>query len=302
MNSRVDVAIVLVGYNSGPYLSQCLESLRLTEWRGRSHLVVYVDNGSGDGSVEIMRELWPEGTIIVNNRNVGFCKACNQGVAASDSRYIYLLNIDTLLFPDSVTLLAEFLDRTPRAAAAGNRLLNADRSDQWSARRFPTWRNALFGRRTWLGRKFRDSLIVRDYLYKDKLTRGEPFAVDWVPGSCTLVRREAYDLVGGLPDEMHYWSDAVFCDRLRKAEWEIFVVPEAKLIHFEGNSTGRKSRAIRQWLIADFHQGAYRFYCEHYHLGPHHPIRWVAKLGLRLRAWLLAAADLPFGLRFWRKN
>jgi len=196
---------------------------------------------SSDGSLEMMRELWPQVTIIANDCNVGFCNACNQGVAATDSRYIYLLNVDALLFTDSVTLLADFLDRTPRAAAAGNRLLNADRSDQWSARRFPTWRNALVGRRSWLGRRFPDTKLVRDYLYKDQLERGEPFAVDWVPGSCTLVRREAYELVGGLPAGMHYWSDAVFCDRLRKARWEIFVVPESKLIHFEGNSTGRKS-------------------------------------------------------------
>src|ERR1700731_1848330 len=125
MMAPADIALGLGGFNSRPYLSECLRSLGLTDWRGRSHQVVYVDNGSSDGSMEMMRELWPQVTIIANDSNVGFCNACNQGVAATDSRYIYLLNVDALLFTDSVTLLAEFLDRTPRAAAAGNRLLNA---------------------------------------------------------------------------------------------------------------------------------------------------------------------------------
>ncbi len=292
MMAQVDIAVVLVGFNSREYLRQCVESLLLVEWRGYSHQVVYVDNASRDGSVEMLRQLVPEATIIANAHNAGFSAACNQGAAASHSRYIYLLNVDTQLFPDSVTLLAEFLDRTPQAVAAGNRLLNADHSEQWSARRFPTWRNALFGRRSWLGYRFSDSRPVRAYLYKDQLDGDQPFSVDWIPGSCTLVRREAYQQVGGLPEEMHYWSDAVFCDRLRKAGGEVFCVPQAKLIHFEGNSTGQKSRALRRWLISDFHRGAYQFYCEHYALGPYHPARWLAKLGLGFRAGLLMIADL----------
>lgn len=296
MTGRTDIAVILVGFNSGSYLQQCVESLESAKWRAYSHQVVYVDNGSSDGSVEMLRQLLPRATIIANSQNAGFSKACNQGVAATDSRYIYLLNVDTLLFPDSVTMLAEFLDQTPYAGAAGNRLLNADRSDQWSARRFPTWRNVLFGRRSRLGRRFPDLPLVRHYLYKDQLARGKPFPVDWIPGSCTLVRREAYKRIGGLPEGMHYWSDAVFCDRLRRAGWEIYCLPKAALIHFEGNATGHKSRTLRRWLISDFHRGAYQFYCEHHNLGPYNPIRWSARLGLALRAELLGIAELVFPL------
>lgn len=294
MTPRTDIAIVLVGFNSRSYLQQCVESLQSAEWRGYSHHVVYVDNGSSDGSVEWLRQQLPGATIIANSQNAGFSKACNQGAAAVESRYIYLLNVDTVLLPDSATRLAEFLDQSPNAGAAGNRLLNADRSDQWSARRFPTLRNAFFGRRSYLGRKFPDLGPVRHYLYKDELALGKPFPVDWVPGSCTLVRREAYHRIGGLPEGMHYWSDAVFCDRLRRAGWEIYCLPDAALIHFEGNGTGQKSHSLRQWLISDFHQGAYQFYCEHHDLGPYHPIRWTAKLGLELRAGLLKITDRVF--------
>jgi N-acetylglucosaminyl-diphospho-decaprenol L-rhamnosyltransferase len=291
MNARKDIGVVLVGINSEPYLAECLKSIFQTDWRGYSYEIVYVDNASSDGSVAMVRSDFPSVKVLVNSHNQGFCKACNQGAAVSDSRYIYLLNNDTVLFRDSVPLLAEFLDRTPTAAAAGNRLLNPDLSDQWSARRFPTWINAVFGRRSFFSKLFPHARPVRDYLYKHEFGKGEPFSVDWVPGSCTLVRREAYQLVHGLPEHMHYWSDAVFCARLMRAGWETFIVPQAKLIHYEGKGTGQKSPATRRWLIRDFHQGAYHFYCEHYQLGPWNPARWLARLGLGTRARFLLLTD-----------
>ena len=291
MCADTHIAVVLVGFNSRDYLADCLSSLHRAEWRGYSRTVIYVDNASSDGSVAMVRQRWPAVRVIDNASNVGFSNACNQGVAASDSQYIYLLNVDTVVFSDSIWRLAKFLDETPAAAAAGNRLVNGDLTEQWSARRFPNWRNGIFGRRSWLGRRLPNCRPVRDYLYKDKLETGEPFAVDWIPGSCTLIRRKSYVQVGGLPEGLHYWSDAVFCDRIRKAGWEIFIVPAARLIHLEGDGTGGKSAKLRRWLIADFHKGAYHFYCEHYNLGPYHPARLMAKVGLGMRASLLVAMD-----------
>jgi GT2 family glycosyltransferase len=250
-----------------------------------------VDNGSVDGSVDAVRAEFPAAIILANPHNAGFCAACNLGVAALESRYVYLLNNDTVALANSIAPLVDFLDRTPAAGAAGNRLLNPDASDQWSARRFPTWVNGLFGRRSLLRRLFPAAALVRDYLYTEEMAGGEPFEVDWVPGSCTLVRREAYRQAGGLPEHMHYWSDAVFCRRLRCHGWSVHVVPEAPLIHDEGKGTGRQSPSLRRWLIADFHAGAYRFYCEHYALGPWHPARWLAWTALGARARVLIAAD-----------
>jgi N-acetylglucosaminyl-diphospho-decaprenol L-rhamnosyltransferase len=291
MSLQKDVAVIVVGINSKEYVRQLLRSLPCADMAGYSLETVYIDNASADGSAEMVRLEFPGVTVLANRTNVGFCAACNQGVAATNSRYIYLLNNDTVVLPGSLAPLLRFLNSHPEAGAAGNRLLNPDLTDQWSARRFPTWSNALFGRRTWLTRIFPNAGVVRDYLYKEHFALGRPFAVDWIPGSCTLVRREAYRQVGGLPEDMHYWSDALFCGRLRGAGWQIYIVPEAPLIHHEGHGTGGKSRAVRKWLIADFHNGAYRFYCEHYRLGPWHPGRWIARLGLGLRARMLVLAD-----------
>jgi N-acetylglucosaminyl-diphospho-decaprenol L-rhamnosyltransferase len=287
----IDIAVVIVGFSSRDYVRRCLTSLAAAEWGGFSHQIVYVDNASTDGSVEMVRTEFPSVQVIANRRNVGFSAACNRGAATVDSRYVYLLNNDTVLFLDSVRLLAEFLERTPSAGVAANRLLNPDLTDQWSARRFPTWINAIFGRRSLISRWFPQAAALNTYLYKESLAAGQPFPVDWVPGSCSLVRRAAYEQVRGVPEDMHYWSDAVFCDRIRKHGWEIYVVTEARLIHEEGHGTGGKTPAVRRWLIHDFHKGAYLFYCEHYELGAWNPARWLAAIGLRARAQLLIAAD-----------
>jgi N-acetylglucosaminyl-diphospho-decaprenol L-rhamnosyltransferase len=295
VTGQADVMVVVVGYNSKDTLGACFTSLLNTDWGKITAAAYFVDNASADGSVAFVQEFDPRIQIIANKTNLGFCEACNQAVRASDSRYVYLLNPDTELAKDAIPKLVRFLDSQPNVGAAGNRLLNPDGSDQWSARRFPDAINGLFGRRSALTKHFPDSKLVRHYLYKDELARGEPFPVDWIPGSCTLIRREAYEQVGGLPADMHYWSDAVFCDRVRKQGWEIFTLPDAKLFHAEGTGTGRKEPALRRWLIEDFHRGALRFYSEHYGLRPgtfKHSLA-QACLGVRARAMITAARLSP---------
>jgi hypothetical protein len=292
VTSKSDITVAIVGINSRKYVQACLTSLAQVDWRGYSHTIVYVDNASTDGSVEMVNRRFPSVRVLANQQNLGFCAACNRAVEHVESRYVYLLNNDTVLFQDSLWPLVDFLDRTSAAGAAGNRLLNPDLTDQWSARRFPTWANAVFGRRTTLGRWFGGSGMVNHYLYKSSFEKAEPFLVDWVPGSCTLVRRDAYIRAGGLPEDMHYWSDAVFCDRLHKLGWSIYVVPAAKLVHYEGQGTGGRNASVRRWLISDFHRGAYRFYCEHYAPGKYNPVRWLARAALEARARMLIAADV----------
>ncbi len=292
MNPPTDLAIVIVGLNARHYVQQCLVSLAKTEWRGLTQETIYVDNGSSDGSPDVVRDEFPEVTLIANSTNLGFCQACNQGAKASHSRYVFYLNDDTLVFEDTIPKLVRFLNQKPDALAAGCRLVYPDMREQWSARRFPTWRNALFGRKSALSRYFPNARVVRRYLYKDQMERGDPFVVDWIPGSCTLVRREAVERIGGLPEDLHYWSDAVFCSRLMHANTgKIYLVPSSTLIHIEGKGSGAESYESADWKIRDFHRGAYAFYCEYHRLGSRHPARWVAVAGLGARAGMLLCAN-----------
>ncbi len=292
-----DIAIVIPGMNTKDYVQKCLESLERTEWRGYSHEIIYVDNGSVDNSVETVATQFPYVKIISNEKNLGFCKGANQGAAQANSRYILHLNNDTLLSPDSVPLLAEFLDHTPEAAVVGSRLLNPDLSEQWSARRFPSWFNAIAGRRSLVARLFPNLGMVRRYLFKDELQRGEPFAVDWVPTPCMMVRSEVFQRLRGFPEQYYYWHEAIFCTQIQKAGYKIFIHPRSKVIHFEGKGGGPRPYHVRRWHIIDFHRGAFRFYCEHHNIGSLNPLRWFAGAALATRALLLLAANRLAGLK-----
>jgi hypothetical protein len=300
-STRKDIAVMLVGLNTRDYVKNCLESLARTDWCGYTHEIIYVDNGSADDSVELVRGEFPEVKVIANLENLGFCKAANQAAALANSRYHLQLNNDTLVYPDSAPLLAEFFDRTPDAAVAGARLLNPDLSDQWSARRFPSWVHAFFGRRSALSRWFPQAKPVREYLYKDQLRGEKPFQVDWVPTPCMLIREEVFQRVGGMPEDFYYWHEAVFCDRVRqdggRDGGKVYVVPRSKVIHFEGKGGGARPYRVRRWHIKDFHRGAYRFYCERYHPGTLNPARWFIAAGLALRALALLTANWLTSLR-----
>jgi N-acetylglucosaminyl-diphospho-decaprenol L-rhamnosyltransferase len=291
MSGPPDASILIVGLNARQHTLACLESLAAEDLGPYTAEVIYVDNGSRDSSAAEVRRRFPEVKVIANECNVGFCAANNQAAEIATAPLLYLLNNDTLVERGSIRPLIEFLHANPRAAVAANRLLNADRSDQWSARRFPSWRSGLFGRRTPFASAFADSAFVRRYLYKDQMEQGEPFEVDWVPGSCTMVRRDVYWKAGGLPSEMHYWSDAVFCHRIRRLGGAVYVVPSAPLVHLEGQGAGRKSRQLQKWLVRDFHEGAYRFYCEYHRLHRWSPLRWTARAALSARAWLMIQAE-----------
>ena len=116
--SKPDMSIVLVCWNNRDYLKPCLDSLYHAELQC-SFDVVVVDNGSTDGSQAMLNEEFPQVQIIQNDSNVGLGRASNQGIEATNGRYVVLLNNDTLVDAPSLNTLVEFLETTPEAGAAG---------------------------------------------------------------------------------------------------------------------------------------------------------------------------------------
>src|ERR1700676_4086396 len=104
-----DIALILIGRNACRYLKQALRSIYAAPWQDYSYEIIYVDNGSSDGTREMLAE-FPDVVTVFNERNLGFCKAGNQGAAAANSRYYFFLNDDTLILDDAVERLARFLD------------------------------------------------------------------------------------------------------------------------------------------------------------------------------------------------
>ena len=283
-NTEYDVAVIIVGLNACDYIRGALKSIERADWRGRSHEVVYVDNGSSDGSTEMVETEFPGVKVLANPTNLGFCKAANQGAAASNNRYYFFLNDDTVVLDDAIALLVDFADATPGIGSIGSRLVYPDGREQFSGRRFPTLKDALMGRRSLLARWFPNSPSLRRYLCSDQLERDEPFVVDWVSAAAQLISRQVFEEVGGYAEDYYYWHEAVICDRIRGVGKTVMLHPASKIIHYEGKGSGVRPYPVQRFHIIDFHRGAFRCYCEHYRLGMLDLRRWVAALGLASRA------------------
>ena len=287
-----DVSAIIVSLNSKSFTRGCLRSISSAALRDVSLQIVVVDNGSTDGTQEMLRTEWPEVTLIENKKNIGFCAAGNQGAREAKGRYLLFLNDDILILDDAIPRLVEFMDSHPRAGMIGSRLLNADGTDQLSSgRTFPTPMNALFGRKSWLTRVFPWAPWARAYLLSDRLDSASPYRVDWLSAAAMMVRREVFDAVGGLVESFYYFHELVFCDRVQRAGHEIFLDPKSKILHYEGAGSGVRSRRIRRKHILAFHWAAYRWYCLHKRMGAYNPIRIVVAMVLCSRAAALVVLD-----------
>lgn len=284
-----DVAVILVGLNANAFVKQCIETVEKADWSRHTCEIVYVDNGSKDGSVEMVRSCFPGVRVIANDSNLGYCKAANQGARIADARHFYFLNDDTIVYTDALPVVIDFLDSHPGIGVVGSRLLNLDLTDQWSGRRFPSVWNGILGRRSWLSKLFPNARALTDYLYRDEVAAGVPFEADWVSAAALLVDRDTFARVGMFAEDYYYWHEAVFCDRVRRAGRKVYLHPGSKIIHYEGKGSGARPYPVQRWHILDFHRGAYRCAVEHYNLGRFNPARWLTAAALATRAMVLLA-------------
>jgi GT2 family glycosyltransferase len=266
-------AIVIVNFNGGAHLGQCLRSLVEAPPRTSIEIIV-VDNASTDGSQAVVSD-FPSVRLIQLDRNVGFSSGNNTGIRASQSELVLLLNNDTLVPPDAFDRLVAALDAHPAAAAAGPRLVNGRGDPELS-----------FGPMISPLGELRQKLVTALYArsvrpvrsWVERATRREQY-VDWVSGACLLVRRKAAEEVGLLDERFFlYTEDVDFCASLRAKGWNIVFTPSAEIVHLRGRS---RSTAPRQSNDA-YRRSHLAFYEKH------HP-----RLVPLLRMYLRAKGQLP---------
>lgn len=254
------VAVVIVNYQSYDELHACLRSVDSA--RGSSSVVV-VDHESDPGSADRLHGAFPAVRIIRQTRNDGFAVGVNTGARSTtpgSSPYLLLVNPDCILEQDVCCQLADWMDTHPDVAVAGPRIRNADGTVQPSARRFPDLTTAIAGRSSWLTRVLPGNPISRHNLPAREASASAPVEVDWVSGACMLVRREAFEAVGGLDEGFFlYWEDADFCRRLKYAGWKTMYLPSAGVMHVGG----RSSRHAADASLEAFHRSALRLYRKH---------------------------------------
>jgi N-acetylglucosaminyl-diphospho-decaprenol L-rhamnosyltransferase len=273
------LAVVIVNYNTGPWLERCLRSLE----RARGDLetdVVVIDNGSHDRSTDVV-EL-SGARLIRNATNRYLSPAWNQGAAATDAPFLLFLNPDTEWFGGTVSELLDVARSHPRAGIVGPLLRNPDGTVYPSGRRFPKLLDAI------------------GHAFVSPFTRGNPFTrryemdgwdrttereVDWVSGACMLLPRAAFDAVGGFDEGFPLYGEELdIATRLRDAGWSVLFTPAVEVIHAVGVSTGGDRRPHRLFVMHS--RSLYRYYAKHRAFGWRRVTLPAARLALRVRAEL----------------
>jgi len=231
-----DLSIIIVNWNVRDLLRRCLHSLLRPSTHPLQHEIIVIDNASNDGSVEMLRTEFPQVRLIANEENRGFTAANNQGLAVAGGRYLLLLNPDTEVVDDALTVMVRYMEEHPQVGVLGPRLLYPDGRLQPSRRRFPTFATALL-ESTVIQQWSPDNRVLRRYYMRDT-PDDETQEVDWLVGACLLVRREVYEQVGGLDEGFFMYSEELdWCKRIKEAGWRIVYLPTATVIHHEGKSS-----------------------------------------------------------------
>lgn len=238
--SRCDLSIVIISWNVRELLRRCLDSIQesLRGEKGKGLLVetIVFDNGSADGSADMVREDFPWVHLMESEVNLGFTKGNNLAIGQSEGRYILLLNPDTEVVGDALGTMMAYMESHPRVGALGPQLMNPDGTTQSSRRRFPTMATA-FLESTVLQPWFQGSGILKRYYLLDR-PDDETQPVDWVVGAALLIRREALHQVGPLDEEFFMYSEELeWCYRLKAQGWEVVYLPTAQVVHQEGRSS-----------------------------------------------------------------
>lgn len=234
----MDLSIIIVNYNVKEFLQNLIYSIHKASNNLKVEIIV-VDNASSDGSVEFIREKFPEVILIANEKNVGFSAANNIGLKIAKGKFLLLLNPDTLVQEDTFNNLIEFFNKTNDAGLVGCKILNPDGTLQLACRRgFPgPWTS--FCKVTGLSSLFPNSKLFARYNLTF-LNENETYEVDAISGSFMMFARGVYEKVGGLDEQFFmYGEDLDLCYRVQKAGFKNYYVHTTQIIHYKGESTKR---------------------------------------------------------------
>lgn len=236
-----DLSIVIPSWNTRELLENCIRSI-FRETKTTSLEIIVVDNGSSDGSKEMISSRFPGVRLIENDHNLGFAKASNQGIEATRGRYILLLNSDTAILASALDRMVRFMGLHLTVGACGPRILNPDGS-----------LNSMGRQRKWLFQPnwsaaaddpLASLLSPFEFRFEQSRRQGrdpdEIADVDVVSGACLLIRRQVLDQIGLLDEELEIYNEEDdLCRRVQQAGWRICYFPKAEIIHHKGMTTNR---------------------------------------------------------------
>ncbi|MEX0947498.1 MAG: glycosyltransferase family 2 protein [Acidimicrobiia bacterium] len=251
-------AAVVVNYEAGDLLAECVQSLLADTSAGAAEIVV-VDNGSTDGSIERLRSLVPDVQVITPDRNRGYASAANAGAAVTTGPVVAVCNCDVRVEAGTASAVLARFDHEPDLGAVGPSVRNVDGTQYPSARSIPRLRDAV-GHGV-LGLFKPGNRFTRRYRELDA-DPSQPRDVGFVSGAAVWLRRSALDAVGGWDaGYFMYVEDVDLCWRLRGAGWRVAYEPGGEVVHVQGASTAR--RPYR--MLLSHHRSLLRFAAKRWH-------------------------------------
>jgi GT2 family glycosyltransferase len=247
--------VVIVNYRAYAELQPCLASLEKHE---PEVPIVVIDHAADRAEASRLSAAFPRVAYRATHENPGFGAGVNAAAREAGAGPLLLLNPDCELTMPLVAPLMSVLEHDPAAGVVGGLVRESDGTVQASARGFPDATTGLAGRTSWLSRVAPGNPLTRRNLTTDPSTGLR--RVDWVSGALMLIRREAFDAIGGFDERFFLdWEDADFCKRAADAGWTTWYAPVAEVVH----RTARASRHAPVRAQAAFHVSAFRYYWKH---------------------------------------
>lgn len=243
----MDLSIIIVSFNTKELLRSCIDSV-LGTIKNVQYEIIVVDNGSEDGSPEMIESEFKGVKLEKNGENVGFAKANNQAMKMATGKYVLLLNSDAIIKEKTMETLIKFMETHPRAAAVGPKIIHPRGTLQSKGEIFPYIGKSLldlFRVSNLLTTETLYKLFPRYYWYENK-TR----SVDCLIGCCFLIRKAAMERIGTFSERFFlYGEESEWCYRAKKHDYEIWYVSEAEVFHLgEGSNIGRR----QEWRLKGF--------------------------------------------------
>ncbi|KKP59923.1 MAG: hypothetical protein UR52_C0001G0003 [Candidatus Gottesmanbacteria bacterium GW2011_GWA1_34_13] len=235
MKNEIDLSIIIVSFNTKKIIDNCLNSIfqSLKNSKFTSETIV-IDNGSIDGSVDLIKQKYPQVRLNSNKTNLGFGKANNQGTLISKGNYLLFLNSDTVVINCAIDKLYDFTKSNNGKMICGGKLFNLDMSPQPSC-----------GPQYSLINIFIALFLKGDYFGLTRYSPNKITNVDWIMGACMMMSKNLFNTVGGFDEGIFMYMEEIdFEYRARMLKFNIQFFPDAHFIHLGAASGEGRNRAI----------------------------------------------------------
>jgi GT2 family glycosyltransferase len=280
MTPSFDLTIIIPNYNTRSLTRQCLDSIyRYTQ--GIRFETIVIDDGSSDGSPEMIESEFPQVILIRNPRPLLYAKNNNLGMRMSRARYACLLNSDTKMLGNVFKVLVDFMDAHPDAAACGPRLLNPDGSTQSCVRSFAGLGTMILQGLNW-NKLFPNGRVAREY-YASQFDYSHEQQVESLGTTAYVLRRETWETYGMLDERLpHFQTDLAYNLMLKRNGCKVYYTPAAEVVHYGSQSINQMPK---KKIIEQHH--AMVVFNDHYdYFGKSRIVKWLVRVAVAIRCTL----------------